>query len=64
MTKQRELWTEDEHRRFQEAVQLYGRAWRRIEGIARSMNTHRTYSKDLYHVMRYWTQYKQQQNSQ
>jgi len=31
MTKQRELWTEDEHRRFQEAVQLHGRAWRRIE---------------------------------
>ncbi|CAA7403438.1 unnamed protein product [Spirodela intermedia] len=31
ITKQRERWTDDEHRRFLEALKLYGRAWRRIE---------------------------------
>lgn len=33
ITKQRERWTEDEHKKFLEALKLYGRAWRRIEGI-------------------------------
>ncbi|XP_047312049.1 protein REVEILLE 2-like [Impatiens glandulifera] len=32
ITKQREKWTEDEHKKFIEALKLYGRAWRRIEG--------------------------------
>ncbi|KAJ8466485.1 hypothetical protein OPV22_029037 [Ensete ventricosum] len=31
ITKQRERWSEEEHRKFLEALQLYGRAWRRIE---------------------------------
>ncbi|KAJ6809867.1 protein REVEILLE 2-like [Iris pallida] len=31
ITKQREKWAEEEHRKFVEAIQLYGRAWRRIE---------------------------------
>ncbi|KAL3527397.1 hypothetical protein ACH5RR_012053 [Cinchona calisaya] len=31
ITKQRERWTEDEHKKFLEALKLYGRAWRRIE---------------------------------
>lgn len=31
-TKPRERWTEEEHTKFLEAVQLYGRAWRKIEG--------------------------------
>ncbi|KAJ3682009.1 hypothetical protein LUZ60_014582 [Juncus effusus] len=31
ISKQRERWTEEEHNKFLEALQLYGRAWRRIE---------------------------------
>ncbi|PSS36626.1 Protein REVEILLE like [Actinidia chinensis var. chinensis] len=31
ITKQRERWTGEEHKKFIEALKLYGRAWRRIE---------------------------------
>ncbi|XP_062226554.1 uncharacterized protein LOC133924844 [Phragmites australis] len=31
MSKQREKWTEDEHRLFLESLQLHGRAWPRIQ---------------------------------
>ncbi|KAK4360894.1 hypothetical protein RND71_019846 [Anisodus tanguticus] len=31
IAKQRERWTEEEHKKFLEALKLYGRAWRRIE---------------------------------
>ena len=30
--KQRERWTDEEHKKFLEALKLHGRAWRRIEG--------------------------------
>ena len=32
ISKQRERWSDHEHSRFLEALKLYGRAWRRIEG--------------------------------
>ncbi|CAI9767059.1 unnamed protein product [Fraxinus pennsylvanica] len=31
ITKQRERWSEEEHKKFLEALKLYGRAWRNIE---------------------------------
>ncbi|XP_019224959.1 PREDICTED: protein REVEILLE 1-like isoform X2 [Nicotiana attenuata] len=31
ISKQRERWTEEEHKKFLEAIKLYGRAWRRIQ---------------------------------
>ncbi|KAM0906295.1 hypothetical protein ACQ4PT_016859 [Festuca glaucescens] len=31
ITKQREKWTDEEHKLFLEAMQLHGRAWRRIQ---------------------------------
>ncbi|KAG1361101.1 putative Metal tolerance protein C2 [Cocos nucifera] len=37
ITKQRERWTEEEHEKFLEALQLYGRAWRRIEGTVKAI---------------------------
>lgn len=35
ITKQRERWTDEEHHKFLEALKLYGRAWRHIEGGSR-----------------------------
>ncbi|KAI9125628.1 hypothetical protein K1719_003046 [Acacia pycnantha] len=32
ISKQREKWTEEEHQKFLEALKLYGRGWRQIEG--------------------------------
>ncbi|KAI3791345.1 hypothetical protein L2E82_05110 [Cichorium intybus] len=32
LIKQRGRWTEEEHKKFLEALKLYRRAWRRIEG--------------------------------
>ncbi|KAD5960725.1 hypothetical protein E3N88_12197 [Mikania micrantha] len=31
ITKQREKWTQEEHKKFLEALKLYGRSWRQIE---------------------------------
>lgn len=33
ITKQRERWKEEEHEKFIEALKLYGRDWRQIEGM-------------------------------
>ncbi|KAG5028611.1 hypothetical protein JHK87_012125 [Glycine soja] len=35
ITKQRERWTDGEHKKFLEALKLYGRAWRQIEATSR-----------------------------
>ncbi len=40
ITKQRERWTDSEHELFLEALKLYGRAWRNIQGNARSDGEH------------------------
>lgn len=32
VSKQREKWSEEEHERFLDAIQLYGRSWRQIQG--------------------------------
>ena len=37
ITKQREKWTDQEHARFLDALRMYGRAWRRIEGARHAL---------------------------
>mgnify|MGYP003758690531 CR=1 FL=1 len=45
ITKQRERWSEEEHKKFLDALKLYGRAWRRIEGMIQYFNLHFLYSQ-------------------
>ena len=38
LSKKREGWTEEEHEKFQEALQLFSRDWKKIEGHIQTKN--------------------------